>query len=364
MMKSGKGLVFSMVLILALVTSAECRGGEPSVEPPGGVRGTNRASTDAGGEVVAPLVFAGSNARTKGAWQQRLKLGPGDMVHFALYGRPELTRNDVSVEPDGRISYLEAHGIMATGLTIDELREVVTAELSKHLKRPHVIVTPGAFKSKKFFILGKVVNKGAFILDRPRTVLEAIGMASGLETGMFQQNTVELADLPRSFLIRNGRRVPVDFEKLFLHGDLSQNILLEPDDYMYFPSSTASEIYVLGSVKSPGVQGLTASASVLSVITLAGGWSEKAWQQRVLVVRGSINEPKRIIVNMADILSAKGKDFLLEPRDIVYVANRPWARVEELTDMATTAFIQTMFTVWTGGNVGPLLKQPILPTLK
>jgi protein involved in polysaccharide export with SLBB domain len=338
--------------------------GEFSVAVAEPIPATSPGRTDAGGEVIAPPVFAGSNARTKGAWQQRLKLGPGDVVHFALYGRPDLTRTDVSVEPDGRISYLEAQGIIATGLTIDELREVVTAELSKSLKRPHVIVTPGAFKSKKFFVLGKVVNKGAFVLDRPRTVLEAIAMASGLETGMFQQNTVELADLPRSFLIRNGRRVPLDFEKLFLHGDLSQNILMEPDDYMYFPSATASEIYVLGAVKSPGVQGLTAGASVLSVITLAGGWGEKAWQQRVLVVRGSISEPKRIIVNMADILSAKEKDFLLEPRDIVYVANRPWARVEELTDMATTAFIQTMFTVWTGGNVGPLLKQPILPTLK
>ncbi len=364
MMKAGKCLALSMVLILALVASAEGWGVEASVEVDGPVPGTGQGKPDAGGEAVAPLVFAGSNARTKSAWQQRLKLGPGDVVHFALYGRPDLTRSDVAVEPDGRISYLEAQGIMATGLTIDELREVVTAELSKYLKRPHVIVTPGAFKSKKFFVLGKVVNKGAFVLDRPRTVLEAVALASAFETGLFQQNNVELADLPRSFLIRNGRRVPVDFEKLFLHGDLSQNILLEPDDYIYFPSAIASELYVLGSVKSPGVQVLTSGASVLSAITLAGGWTEKAWQQRVLVVRGSINEPKRIIVNMADILSAKQKDFRLEPRDIVYVADRPWARVEELTDMATTAFIQTMFTVWTGGNVGPLLKQPILPTIK
>ena len=120
---------------------------------------------------------------------------------------------------------------------------------------------------------------------------------------------------------------------------------------------------MLGSVKSPGAQGLTSEASVLSVITLAGGYTEKAFRQRVLVVRGSISQPRTFIVNLADILAAKHQDFRLEPRDIVYVADRPWARVEELSDMAATAFIQTMVTVWTGGNIGPMITKPLLPTL-
>ena len=320
------------------------------------------ADTNSPGPV--PVVFAGSNAKTKGAWQQRLTLGPGDVVNFALYGHPELARNEVAVGPDGRVSYLQAQGMMAAGLTLDELRETMTAELAKSIRKPRLIITPGAFKSKKIFLLGKVVNKGAFTMDRPLTVLEAVAMASGLETGLFQLNTVELADLPRSFLIRQGRRLSVDFEKLFLHGDLSQNILLEPNDYLYFPSAIANEIYVLGSVKSPGAQGLTSEATVLSAITLAGSYAEKAYQQRVLVVRGSIHQPRRFIVNTAAVLAGREKDFRLEPRDIVYVSDRPWARVEELADVAATAFIQSMVTVWTGGNIGPFITKPIVPTIK
>jgi protein involved in polysaccharide export with SLBB domain len=312
----------------------------------------------------APLVFVGSNAKTKGAWQQHFTLGPGDVLNFSLYGRPELTRTDVTIEPDGRISYLQAHGVMASGLTIDELRAVLTTELAKFHRRPRVVVTPGAFKSKKFFVLGKVVNKGAYGLDRPLTLLEGVTEAGGLETGLFQLNTVELADLPRSFLIRQNQRVPVDFEALFLRGDLTQNILLEPNDYLYFPSAIANEIYVLGSVKSPGAQGLTIDATVVSVITLAGGFAEKAYKQRVLVVRGSINQPQSFIVNAADVLAGKSRDFLLEPRDIVYIADRPWARVEDLADMAATAFIQTMVTVWTGSNIGPAIQAPILPSIQ
>lgn len=312
----------------------------------------------------SPMVFAGSNARTRAGWQTRYTLGPNDVVSFAFYGHPELTRPGVLIGPDGRVSYLQAQGVMADGLTMDELREAVTAEMAKFYRKPRIVVTPGEFRSKKFYVLGKVVNKGAYTLERPLTIIEAVAQAGGLETGIFQLNTVELADLPRGFLIRNQQRVPVNFERLFRYGDLSQNILIEPDDYLYFPSSIANEIYVLGSVKSPGAQGLTMDATVLSAVTLAGGFTERAYQKRVLVVRGGLENPQRFMVNMADILAGKASDFRLEPRDIVYICDRPWARVEDLADMAATAFITTMVTVWTGGSVGPFIKNPIIPTLK
>jgi len=311
----------------------------------------------------APLVFSGSNAKTRAAWQTHYTLGPNDVVSFALYGRPEMARPGVLIGPDGRVNYLQAQGVMASGLTIDELRDAVTAELAKYYRKPRVIVTPVEFRSKRFCILGKVVNKGAFTLERPITVIEAVAEAGGLETGLFQLNTVEMADLPRSFLIRNQKRVAVDFDKLFRKGDLSQNILIEPDDYLYFPSAMANEVYVLGFVKSPGPQGLSMDASVLGSVTLAGGFADRAYQQRVLVVRGGLEKPQRFVVNVADILAGRAPDFRLEPRDIVYVSNHPWSRVEDLGDMAVTAFISTIITIWTGGNIGPFLKSPIVPNL-
>jgi len=310
----------------------------------------------------APQVFAGSNAKTKAAWQTRYTLGPNDVVGFGFYGHPELARANVLIGPDGRVGYLQAQGILASGLTIDELREAVTAELAKFYRNPRVIVTPGEFRSKKFYVLGKVVNKGAFTLARPLTIIEAVAQAGGLETGTFALDTVELADLPRSFLIRNQRRVAIDFEKLFRNGDLSQNILIEPDDYLYFPSATANEIYVLGSVKAPGAQVLPTDASVLGAITLGGGFAERAYKQRVLVVRGGLENPQRIVVSAADMLAGRATDFRLEPRDMVYVSDRPWSRIEDLADMAATAFIQSMVTVWTGGSI-QLIKSPVVPTL-
>lgn len=298
------------------------------------------------------------------AWQERLTLGPGDTVNLSLFGRPDYTRNEVPVGPDGRISYLDAVDVLAMGRTIDELRAALDAELSKSYRNARTIVTPAVLRSKQYFILGKVVDKGAFTLDRPLTIIEAVARARGLETGLFQQNTVELADLPRSFLVRHGQRMKVDFEKLFQQGDLSQNIQLEPDDYLYFPSSNTNEVYVLGAVTAPGVQGFTPNATVVSMVTTRGGFGPKAYLDRVLVVRGSLTSPQTFVVNVHKVLNAKAPDFPLEPKDIVYVSEKPWARAEELLDIAMRSFVQAMAAGWAGNNMGPYITAPLIPSFR
>ena len=354
-MRRGALISLSLVGLLFAALRVVAEPDPPQPEPPPVIQVTPKPES--------PLVFAGSNAKMRAEWQTHYTLGPNDVVNISFYARPELARGGVLVGPDGRLTYLQAQGVMASGLTLDQLRDCLTEELAKYYRHPRLIVTPGEFRSKKFYVLGKVVNKGAYTLERPLTIIEGIAQAGGLETGIFQLNTVELADLPRSFLIRKQKRVAVDFEKLFRYGDLSQNLLLEPEDYLYFPSSIANEIYVLGSVRSPGAQGLAIDASVLGAVTLGGGFTERAYKQKVLVVRGGLDDPKRFVVNMADILAGKIPDFRLEPRDIVYVSDHPWARAEDIADMAATAFITTVVTIWTGNSIH-LINQPFIPSIK
>ena len=290
-------------------------------------------------------------------------LGPGDSVKIAVAGQPELERKGVTVAPDGNVTYLNA-SVPAAGKTLDDLRTSLATELQHYYKNALVIVTPNLFQSRKVFVLGKVVKKGAINLDRPMTLVEVVAEAGGLETGLFQQNTVELADLGRSFLMRGDSRVQVNMEALFLHGDMSQNVPVESGDYLYFPSANANEIYMLGDVKMQGAQGLLAHTSVHSAIAQAGGFTPKAYTRRVLVVRGALDKPQSYVVNMDEIMNATAKGFRLEPKDIVFVADKPWARAEELLSFALNAFFQGAVSSWSGANVGPLIKQSLLPSLK
>ncbi|SKA93110.1 protein involved in polysaccharide export, contains SLBB domain of the beta-grasp fold [Prosthecobacter debontii] len=311
---------------------------------------------------LAAALFLGCFSSVQAA--ESLTLGPGDAINITVIGQPEYARTGVTIGPDGRLTYLQAQGIQAAGLTIDELRQKLSSDLSRYYKNFNLVVTPMTFQSRKVYVLGKVVKKGAINLDRPLTLLEVVAEAGGLETGLFQQNTVELADLGRSFLIRGQSRLPVDMEALFLKGDMTQNVLVQPGDYLYFPSANSNEIYVMGDVKMQGTQGLLAHTSVHSAIAQAGGFTPKAYTKRVLIVRGSLEKPETFVVNMDDILSAKEKGFRLEPKDIVYIADKPWARAEELLSFALNAFTQGAVSAWAGGNVGPLIQEAILPTLR
>jgi protein involved in polysaccharide export with SLBB domain len=301
-------------------------------------------------------------AAPRSQWQQHLTLGPGDVLNLSFYNETNLTKSDVAIGMDGRISYLQAQGIPAAGLTVDELRDRLNHELTNYFRTPRVIVSPVIFRSKKYYVLGKVGQRGVYVLDRPITILEAISRARGLETGILQRNAVELADLQHSFLIRDRKRVPVDFERLFYQGDFSQNFYLEPNDFLYFPPANLKEIYVVGEVHAPGVTPFTPKLTVVRAIADRGGFNDSGFRQRVLVVRGSLAKPQTFIVNTWAVLDAREADFKLQPRDIIYVARRPWYRVEQLLDTATIAFLQSATTAWAGENIG-IIGSRIIPSL-
>jgi protein involved in polysaccharide export with SLBB domain/capsular polysaccharide biosynthesis protein len=309
----------------------------------------NEAGTN--GPVARRASFSVVDPSQRADWQKRLTLGPGDVLTLGLYGAPELARTEVAVGPDGRISYLEAQDVMAEGRTVDELRGALDQELGKFRRAPRTLVTPITFKSKKYFVLGKVMSKGVYTLDRPITVLEAIARARGFENGLVDRNVIDLADMSRSFLMRGGKRFALNFEKLFQEGDLSQNIPIEPGDYLYFPSTNVKEVYVVGEVRLPGPVTFRQDMSVVQAITERGGYTERAYKGRVLVVRGSLNNPETYAVDTMGVIKGEHIDFKLRAKDIVYVNSRPFIRVEELADLAATAFIQSMITTWVGVDV-------------
>src|SRR6185295_15835925 len=150
-----------------------------------------------------------------------------------------------------------------------------------------------------------------------------------------------IADLSRSFIVRNGRKLDVNMEKLFLEGDFTQNVHIEPNDYIFFPSAESKEIYVLGAVGQPGRLDYLPGASVMSAIAAGGGFTIESFRDNVLVIRGSLNNPETIVVDCNNILKGREKDLKLQPKDIVYVSTRPWKIAEDLMDVATTAFVRS-----------------------
>jgi len=81
------------------------------------------------------------------------------------------------------------------------------------------------------------------------------------------------------------------------------------------------KISVLGEVRKPDVYSIKHKITVLDAIALAGGFTEFAKRDKVLVLRnGSSAGQQRIALNLKRLLrDGGGEVFYLEPSDTVYV---------------------------------------------
>jgi len=346
---SSAGRVAAWVLLLALTVATPGLAQEPKPVTPAAV--TN------GQSLVVTNGLSASKGPMLAPWQEKLTLGAGDVFQISLYGQADSTR-DVVVGPDGQISYLQALDVKATGLTVDELRGHLETTLMKFHLAPRVVLIPGSFQSKRYYILGNVVGRGAHLLDKPTTVVEAIAKAKGFVTAGAQRSSFTLTDFSQAFLARRQAdgsfvREPVDFEALFQRGDLENNKLLAPEDYLYFPPTALQEVYVLGEVRGAGQVPYTKNLGVIGAIAGRGGFTDGAYKQRILVIRGSLQRPETFVVDISKILLGTSKDFVLQPKDIVYVSRKPWAKAEELLEAASSDFVRAFVVTWTGQQIVP-----------
>jgi protein involved in polysaccharide export with SLBB domain len=194
-------------------------------------------------------------------------------------------------------------------------------------------------------------------LATPTTVLEAIALAGGtMNLSSFRQQEAgasdELADLQRSFVFRHGKMLPVNFERLLKRGDLSQNIYLQPDDFIYFPAATAREIYVLGAVSQPRAVPFRQGMTVAGAVASAYGTINGAYMHHVAVVRGSLAQPEIAIVDYKRVIRGEAADITLQPRDIVYVPFSPYRYLTKYAQLVLDTFVSSaainMGTSWIG----------------
>lgn len=83
-------------------------------------------------------------------------------------------------------------------------------------------------------------------------------------------------------------------------------------------------IIVLGQVKSPGIYSVTGRRTILEAIGLAGGFTEDAVANSVILVKGGFVNPdaKRLDLNKALKKGDLKDNVLLESEDIIYVPRR------------------------------------------
>ena len=141
--------------------------------------------------------------------------------------------------------------------------------------------------------------------------------------------------------------LPVNFQRLLRDGDMTQNVYLQPDDFVYMPTSQSTDVYVLGAVEHPQSVRASDQLTLIGAMASAGGTSTNAYLTHVAIVRGSLLEPKVAVVDYKAIVNGKATDVKLEPNDIVYVPLSPYRVLERYVDLIISTFVRTV-----GANEG------------
>jgi polysaccharide export outer membrane protein len=156
-------------------------------------------------------------------------IGAGDMLSVVFWRDEKLSR-EVLVRPDGKISLPLLNDVPAAGYTPDKLALVLSQAAAKFVAEPDVTVIVTGIHSRQVFVVGEVLKAGAVALTGEMTVLQAIGVAGGLQ---------EYADKKNIVIIRSEqgaeKRLKFNYEQVIKGRNPQQNILLRPGDTIVVP---------------------------------------------------------------------------------------------------------------------------------
>lgn len=237
-------------------------------------------------------------------------IGEGDSLDIAVWGVKELNF-PVKVRPDGKITVPGLGEVVASGNTPSNLQTHLAGRLKELVKNPIVTVTVKEITNSKVYIFGSGVKAAVYDLSRRTTLLQLLCTLP----------EVKNADLKNAYLLRDGKKVKTDLHKLFVLGDMEQDLLLQSNDSLFMPLLQERSVYVLGSVNMPKAIEYREGMKVMEAILESGGFTKFADQNGVVVRRKNGAEELSLEVK-AKRLFKEGdlaQNIELKPGDYVLV---------------------------------------------
>jgi len=204
----------------------------------------------------------------------RYLLGPGDQLVLSLVGS-ETRTFQLSVLPEGYLYIPEVGAIYADGLSISEFREKLYKKLSKYFHNIEIHCYLSVPRLFKVFVSGEVKKPGGVEASAVERVSDALERAGGLKRG---------ASNRKILLIRDGDTLSVDLERFLSFGDTSANPFLDGGDVIVVPPLSGS-VTIVGEVRRSGRFEVLPHETIADIVTLAGGFSEDAITDSLLVTR-------------------------------------------------------------------------------
>ena len=179
--------------------------------------------------LTAVTAASGADDTSAQTFGQDYIIGPGDVLEISVWKEEALTKQ-VTVLPDGKITYPLIGEVAAGGWTVAQLKKEIETRLARFVPDPVLSVGVHQMNSLMIYVVGKVNNPGRFVLNANVDVLQALAMAGGL-------NAFAKRSQIRVFRKNDGktRIFEFDYDDVADGKHLEQNIQLVRGDVIVVP---------------------------------------------------------------------------------------------------------------------------------
>jgi polysaccharide export outer membrane protein len=235
-------------------------------------------------------------------------IGPADTLAITVVDELDLTRKYL-VDTDGTITMPYIGRQQAAGLTVEALRNKITAELKKDwIKNPQVLVGVEQYKARSVLVTGAVrAPQRVTLTGLTMSLLEALTLAGSPTSSAANEVTVVRAPKPGQ---KEPETITVDRRELEI-GKAGRDVVLEDGDIINVPE--AKKFYVSGAVRNTGALVYENGMTVARALVLAGGLTERGSDRRITI--------KREVNGRVEEISAKS-DTKVMPNDEIVVGQR------------------------------------------
>ncbi len=180
--------------------------------------------------------------------EQGYRIQEGDMLLISVWRESDL-REEVTVRPDGRVSFPLAGDVPARGKSFLELNMEITKRLREYLKDPVVSISLMQEAGRKVIVLGEVRYPGVYYVKGKNTMREAIALAKGFSEHAVQSSVLHIRG---DYNNPQATRMDLTYARKETETKQNQNIVLQSEDIVYVPKKYIADVnYIARMIVEP-----------------------------------------------------------------------------------------------------------------
>jgi polysaccharide biosynthesis/export protein len=271
----------------------------------------------------SPVMAEINNALTTAALQTPTaspdyRLGPDDFLQITIYNVPggesgvTPRETDVRVSQEGKITLPLLGDVAVAGLTTSGLEELLRQGYDRYLHKPQIGVMVREYRSQPVTVTGAVRTPGVYQLTGPKTLVDLLSMAGGVNEQAGGQVHVYRQG-------PEGRQTSVIDLLVLARNPAMVNMPVQAGDVINVQQ--AGMFFVDGAVARSGSYPLQHPYTLTQALAVAGGVNRElaSYSDIAIYRRRNGIEAEIIPVDLSAIWDGKASDPRIEADDVIVV---------------------------------------------